>query len=105
MEGPLRQRAGLGESILVIEDAAHLGLLGNGVEETGPLLHGVGEDAITELDANGGWADSEGAVAAAQEIIDLRNAGYFADGAPDEYPSSQNKRPQSLPSRRWRPAQ
>jgi raffinose/stachyose/melibiose transport system substrate-binding protein len=55
------------------------------------LVRHLGEDAITELDANGGWADSEGAVAAAQEIIDLRNAGYFADGAPDEYPSSQNK--------------
>ena len=55
------------------------------------LVRHLGEEAITELDANGGWADSEGAVAAAQEIIDLVNAGYFADGAPDEYPSSQNK--------------
>ena len=40
--------AGLGESILVIEDAAHLGLLGNGVEETGPLLHGVVEAGVAE---------------------------------------------------------
>lgn len=55
------------------------------------LVRHLGEDKITELDTNGGWANDAGAVAAAQEIIDLVNAGYFADGAPDEYPSSQNK--------------
>ena len=30
-------------------------------------------------------------VKAAQQIIDFVKAGYLADGAPDEYPSSQNK--------------
>lgn len=51
----------------------------------------LGEAAISELALNGGWSESEGAVKAAQEIIDFVNAGYLADGAPDEYPSSQNK--------------
>lgn len=51
----------------------------------------IGQEATSELAVNGGWSDSEGAVAAAQDIIDFVNAGYLADGAPDEYPSSQNK--------------
>ena len=55
------------------------------------LVRHIGEDGIAELRDNGGWAENEGAVAAAQEIIDLVNAGYLAEGAPDEYPASQNK--------------
>ncbi len=55
------------------------------------LVRHLGEEGIAELRENGGWAESEGAVAAAQEIIDLVNAGYLAEGAPDEYPASQNK--------------
>ena len=55
------------------------------------LVRHLGEDAIAELSANGGWAESEGAIAAAQEIIDFVNAGYLVDGAPDQYPNSQNK--------------
>lgn len=55
------------------------------------LVRHLGEDGIADLRDNGGWADNAGAVAAAQEIIDLINAGYLVDGAPDEYPSSQNK--------------
>ncbi|MCD8132133.1 MAG: extracellular solute-binding protein [Lachnospiraceae bacterium] len=51
----------------------------------------LGEDAVSELSLNGGWSDSAGAIQAAQDIIDFVNAGYLADGAPDEYPSSQNK--------------
>ncbi|MBD5083767.1 MAG: carbohydrate ABC transporter substrate-binding protein [Clostridiales bacterium] len=54
------------------------------------LVRHLGEEKIEELDMNGGWSDSD-AVIAAQEIIDLRNAGYLADGAPDEFPSSENK--------------
>ena len=49
------------------------------------------EAGVSELIQNGGWAQSEGAIQAAQDIIDFVNAGYLADGAPDEYPSSQNK--------------
>ncbi len=55
------------------------------------LVRYLGEDGIAELRDNGGWADNEKAVQAAQDIIDLVNAGYLVDGAPDEYPSSQNK--------------
>ena len=49
------------------------------------------EAGVSELIQNGGWSESEGAIQAAQDIIDFVNAGYLADGAPDEYPSSQNK--------------
>ncbi len=54
------------------------------------LVRHLGEDKITELALNGGWSGTE-AETAAQEIIDLINAGYFVDGAPDEFPSSENK--------------
>jgi len=55
------------------------------------LVRHLGEDKIKELSANGGWAADANAVAAAQEIIDFVNAGYLAEGAPDQYPNSQNK--------------
>lgn len=55
------------------------------------LVRHLGEDTIAELGKNGGWADNEAAVAAAQEIIDFVNAGYLAEGAPDAYPASQTK--------------
>lgn len=51
----------------------------------------LGEAGVSDLAVNGGWSDNENAVKAAQDIIDFINAGYLADGAPDEYPSSQNK--------------
>lgn len=54
------------------------------------LVRHLGEDKIEELDLNGGWSGTA-AEKAAQEIIDLVNAGYFVDGAPDEFPSSENK--------------
>ena len=54
------------------------------------LVRYLGEEKIEELDMNGGWSGSA-AVQAAQDIIDLVNAGYFVDGAPDEFPSSENK--------------
>ena len=55
------------------------------------LVRHLGEDGIAALRDNGHWAENEDAVAAAQELIDLINAGYLVDGAPDEYPASQNK--------------
>ena len=54
------------------------------------LVRYMGEDALQEVAMNGGWSDSA-AVTAAQEIIDFVNAGYLVEGAPDEYPASQNK--------------
>ena len=55
------------------------------------LVRNLGEDTIKELSANGGWAENEAAVAAAQQIIDFVGAGYLAEGAPDQYPNSQTK--------------
>lgn len=54
------------------------------------LVRHLGEDKITELATNGGWSGTA-AEQAAQDIIDLVNKGFLADGAPDEFPSSQNK--------------
>lgn len=54
------------------------------------LVRHLGEDKITELTNNGGWSGTA-AEKAADEIIDLINKGYFVDGAPDEFPSSENK--------------
>lgn len=54
------------------------------------LVRHLGEEKLQEIALNGGWSDSA-AVTAAQEIIDFVNAGYLVDGAPDEFPASQNK--------------
>ena len=54
------------------------------------LVRYLGEEKITELATSGGWSGTA-AEKAAQDIIDLRNKGFLADGAPDEYPASQNK--------------
>ncbi len=54
------------------------------------LVAHMDEAAIEEAAKNGGWS-ATGAVQAAQETIDFVNAGYLVDGAPDEYPASQNK--------------
>ncbi len=54
------------------------------------LVAYMDEAAIEEVALNGGWSNTD-AVKAAQDTIDFVNAGYLVDGAPDEYPSSQNK--------------
>ena len=54
------------------------------------LVRYLGEDKVTELDMNGGWSGTK-AEQAAQDIIDLIGKGYFVDGAPDEFPASENK--------------
>ena len=51
----------------------------------------LGAAAVEELSMNGGWSENELAVEAADKLIEWVNNGYFADGAPDEYPNSQNK--------------
>ena len=55
------------------------------------LARVIGEDAAIDLTVNGGWSENEGAIKAADQIIDFVKAGYLADGAPDQYPASQNK--------------
>lgn len=51
----------------------------------------LGEATVSELSKNGGWSDNAQAVAAADSMIEFVKKGYFVDGAPDEYPASQNK--------------
>lgn len=51
----------------------------------------LGQDVIMDMSKNGGWSANEGVAKAGQQIIDFVNAGYLAEGAPDEYPASQNK--------------
>ncbi len=55
------------------------------------LVRHLGEKRIAELSEKSGWAKEADAVKAAQEIIDYVNAGYMAEGAPDQYPMGQNK--------------
>lgn len=51
----------------------------------------IGQDATSELATSGGWSDNEKVAQAADDMIEFVKAGYLADGAPDEYPASQNK--------------
>lgn len=51
----------------------------------------IGQDGVVELCTNGGWADSEGALKAAEEIQELKDKGYFSEYAPDVYPNNENE--------------
>ena len=51
----------------------------------------IGEETTADLAVNGGWSDNAGVAAAADSLIEFIKAGYLADGAPDEFPNSQNK--------------
>lgn len=51
----------------------------------------VPEETISEMSKEGGWSSNADVAAAADSMIEFVNAGYLADGAPDEYPNSQNK--------------
>lgn len=55
------------------------------------LARTIGEETTTELATNGGWSSNPGVAQAADDMIEFVKAGYLADGAPDEYPASQNK--------------
>ncbi|OUP81475.1 ABC transporter substrate-binding protein [Lachnoclostridium sp. An169] len=50
----------------------------------------IGEEAVADLAVNGGWSGNASVAQAAQDMIDFVKAGYLADGAPAEYPASQN---------------
>lgn len=43
---------------------------------------------LQKLKEQGGWQDSSGAMAAAEEILEFLKAGYLATGAPGKYPQS-----------------
>lgn len=51
----------------------------------------VGEEAIGDMIANGGFAENERFVDLCQRMIDWKNKGYFDPNAPAEFPASQNK--------------
>ena len=55
------------------------------------LARTIGQDVPADLAVNGGWSENPGVAQAADDIIDFVKAGYLADGAPDEFPASQNK--------------
>ena len=54
------------------------------------LARYIGEDAIADMADNGGWGENELVAKAALDMIDFVNAGYLAEGAPAEYPASQD---------------
>ena len=54
------------------------------------LARYIGQDAVKELCVNGGWADSEEALMAAQDMADLVEKGYLEAAAPGAYPASEN---------------
>ena len=51
----------------------------------------VPEETIGEMSEEGGWSSNADVAAAADSMIEFINAGYLVDGAPDEWPNSQNK--------------
>ena len=51
----------------------------------------IGEETTAQLATEGGWSANEGVIKAADSMIDFVKKGYLVDGAPDEYPASQNK--------------
>lgn len=51
----------------------------------------IGQAGVEDLCTNGGWADSEGALAAAQEIQSLVESGFYSEYAPDTYPNNENE--------------
>ena len=55
------------------------------------LARYIGQDTTATLAKEGGWGENELVAQAAQDMIDFVKAGYLVDGAPDEYPASQNK--------------
>ena len=50
-----------------------------------------GEEMAIALAKEGGWSANPGVAQAADDMIEFVKAGYLVDGAPDEYPNSQNK--------------
>ena len=55
------------------------------------LARYIGQDTTATLAKEGGWSANPGVAQAADDMIEFVKAGYLVDGAPDEYPNSQNK--------------
>lgn len=54
------------------------------------LARYIGEDAIKKLSTEGGWADSEEALKAAEDMVALIDNEYLESGAPGAFPESEN---------------
>ena len=55
------------------------------------LARYIGQDETSRMAVEGGWSENANVAKAAEDIISFVKAGYLVDGAPDEYPASQNK--------------
>lgn len=55
------------------------------------LARYIGQDETAKMAKEGGWSANEKVAQAADDMIEFVKAGYLVDGAPDEYPASQNK--------------
>lgn len=51
----------------------------------------IGQAGVVDLCTNGGWAESEGALKAAQEIQELVEKRYYSEFAPGTYPDNENE--------------
>lgn len=51
----------------------------------------IGQQEVSALTINGGWAENEGVQKAAQAVVDLREKGYLSDTCPDAYPDGENE--------------
>lgn len=51
----------------------------------------IGQEAVSTLAVEGGWAENEAAKQAAQCIVDLKENGYLSSTAPDAYPAGENE--------------
>jgi len=54
------------------------------------LARYIGQDGVKELCTEGGWAESEEALKAAEDMVYLIENEYFESGAPGIYPASEN---------------
>lgn len=51
----------------------------------------IGQEAVSTLAVEGGWAENEAAKQAAQCIVDLKEKGYLSSTSPDAYPAGENE--------------
>ena len=51
----------------------------------------IGQEAVSTLTKEGGWAENEAAKQAAQAIVDLKENGYLSSTSPDAYPAGENE--------------
>lgn len=55
------------------------------------LARYIGQDGVKDLALNGGWAENQSVLKAAQDIVDLLDKGYFSEYTPGAYPEAENE--------------